>query len=81
VVQDVRKTHKNESPPGDRGGRIDRRVGETKWGGPERTAQRWAQDRFVRREVGACRRRAINEAIGRTTRMSRSAVDGIVTLA
>src|SRR3954468_1117312 len=48
---------------------------------PERTAQRWAQDRNVRREVDACRRRALNEAIGRMTRMSMNAVDGIVTLA
>jgi len=29
-------------------------------GVPERTAQRWAQDRNVRREVDACRRRALN---------------------
>src|SRR4051794_15047087 len=36
-------------------------------GVPERTAQRWAQDRNVRREVDACRRRALNEAIGRLT--------------
>ncbi len=49
--------------------------------GPERTAQRWAQDRNVRREVDACRRRAINEAIGRMTHMARNAVDGILTLA
>ena len=49
--------------------------------GPERTAQRWAQDRYVRREVDACRRRALNQAIGRMTRMSMNAVDGIVTLA
>jgi hypothetical protein len=50
-------------------------------GVPERTAQRWAQDPKVRREVEACRRRALNEAIGRMTRISRNAVDGIVTLA
>ena len=50
-------------------------------GVPVRTAQRWAQDRNVRREAEACRRRAITEAIGRMTRMARSAVDGIVTLA
>ena len=50
-------------------------------GVPERTAQRWAQDRNVRREVDACRRRALNEAIGRMTGMARNAVDGIVTLA
>jgi hypothetical protein len=29
-------------------------------GVPERTAQRWAQDRNVRREVDACRRRVVN---------------------
>ena len=28
----------------------------------ERTAQRWAQDRNVRREVDTCRRRALNQA-------------------
>ena len=50
-------------------------------GVPERTAQRWAQDRNVRREVDACRRRAINEAIGRMTHMARNAVDGILHLA
>jgi hypothetical protein len=50
-------------------------------GVPERTAFRWAQDPKVRREVEACRRRALNEAIGRMTRISRNAVDGIVTLA
>ena len=50
-------------------------------GVPERTAQRWAQDRNVRREVDACRRRALNQAIGRMTGMAMNAVDGIVTLA
>jgi hypothetical protein len=50
-------------------------------GVPERTAFRWAQDPKVRREAEACRRRAINQAIGRMTRMSTNAVDGIVTLA
>jgi hypothetical protein len=48
---------------------------------PERPAFRWAQDPKVRREVEACRRRALSEAIGRLTRMSVNAVDGIVTLA
>ena len=47
---------------------------------PERTARRWAQDRNVRREVDACRRRALNEAIGRLTGMARNAVDGIANL-
>jgi hypothetical protein len=50
-------------------------------GVPERTAFRWAQDPKVRREVEACRRRTLNEAIGRMTRISTNAVDGIVTLA
>ena len=48
---------------------------------PERTAQRWAQDRNVRREVDACRRRALNQAIGRLTGMAMNAVDGIANLA
>ena len=48
---------------------------------PERTAFSWAKDPKVRREVEACRRRAVNQAIGRMTRMSMNAVDGIVTLA
>ena len=47
----------------------------------ERTVFYWAKDPKVRREVEACRRRALNEAIGRMTRMSMNAVDGIVTLA
>ena len=50
-------------------------------GVPERTAQRWAQDRNVRREVDACRRRALNEAIGRLTGMTTKAADRISTLA
>ena len=49
-------------------------------GVPERTAQRWAQDRNVRREVDACRRRVVNQAIGRLTGMARNAVDGITNL-
>src|SRR5438270_3143173 len=47
----------------------------------ERTAFYWAKAPKVRREVDACRRRALNEAIGRMTRISMNAVDGIVTLA
>ena len=47
----------------------------------ERTAFYWAKDRNVRREVDACRRRALNQAIGRLTGMAMNAVDGIVTLA
>src|SRR3954465_14068282 len=47
----------------------------------ERTAFSWAQDPKVRREVDACRRRALNQAIGRLTGMSMSAVEGIAHLA
>ena len=50
-------------------------------GVPERTAQHWGQDRNVRREVDACRRRALNQAIGRLTGMAMNAVDGIAHLA
>ena len=50
-------------------------------GVPERTACRWAQDPKVRREVDACRRRALNQAIGRLTGMAMNAVDGIAHLA
>jgi hypothetical protein len=46
----------------------------------ERTAFSWAKDPKVRREVDACRRRALNEAIGRLTGMARNAVDGIAHL-
>ena len=50
-------------------------------GVPVRTAQCWAQDRNVRREVDACRRRALNQAVGRLTGMAMNAVDGIAHLA
>jgi hypothetical protein len=50
-------------------------------GVPERTAFRWAQDPKVRREVEACRRRALNQAIGQLTGMDTNAVDGIANLA
>ena len=45
-------------------------------GVPERTAFYWAKDPTVRREVDACRRRALNQAIGRLTGMAMNAVDG-----
>jgi hypothetical protein len=48
---------------------------------PKRTAFRWARDPKVRREVEACRRRALNQAIGRLTGMAMNAVEGIVALA
>jgi len=47
----------------------------------ERTAFYWAKDPKVRREVEACRRRALNQAIGRLTGMTTKAVDGITHLA
>src|SRR4051794_32601868 len=50
-------------------------------GVPERTAFYWAKDPKVRREVDACRRRALNQAIGRLTGMATNAVDGIAHLA
>jgi hypothetical protein len=46
----------------------------------ERTAFSWAKDPKVRREVEACRRRVVNQAIGRLTGMARNAVDGIAHL-
>jgi hypothetical protein len=50
-------------------------------GVPERTAFRWAQDPKVRREVEACRRRVVNQAIGRLTGLTTKAADGIANLA
>ena len=47
----------------------------------ERTAFYWAKDPKIRREVDPCRRRALNQAIGRLTGMAMKAVDGIVMLA
>ena len=47
----------------------------------ERTAFYWAKDPRVRREVEACRRRALNQAIGRLTGMTTKAADRISTLA
>jgi hypothetical protein len=47
----------------------------------ERTAFSWAKDPKVRREVEACRRRVVNQAIGRLTGMTTNAVDGITNLA
>jgi hypothetical protein len=38
----------------------------------ERTAFSWAKDPKVRREVEACRRRVVNQAIGRLTRFRRA---------
>ena len=50
-------------------------------GCPRRTAFYWAKDPKVRREVEACRRRVVNQAIGRLTGMTTKAVDGIANLA
>jgi hypothetical protein len=50
-------------------------------GVPERTAFRGAQDPKVRREVEACRRRALNPGAPGLTGMTMNAVDEIVTLA
>ncbi len=47
----------------------------------ERTAFRWARDPKVRREVEACRRRVVNQAIGRLTGMTTKAADRLSTLA
>ena len=80
MEKEVRRHQENASRPGGRGGRIDRRVGE-KNGVSERTAFYWAKDPKVRREVNACRRRALNQAIGRLTGMAMNAVDGIANLA
>ena len=38
-------------------------------------------EKEVRREVDACRRRALNQAVGRLTGMAMNAVDGIAHLA
>ena len=80
MIQDVRKTHKNEFT-------VAIAEGESiiAWaqenGVPERTAFRWAQDPKVRREVEACRRRVVNQAIGRLTGMTTKAADRISSLA
>jgi hypothetical protein len=47
----------------------------------ERTAFYWAKDSKVRRQVEACRRRVVNQAIGRLTGMTTMAVDRIANLA
>ena len=47
----------------------------------ERTAFYWAKDPKVRREAEACRRRVVNQAVGRLTGMTTKAADGIANLA
>jgi hypothetical protein len=80
VVQDVRKTHKNESAVAIAGGESIAAWAQQN-GVSERTAFYWAKDPKVHREVEACRRRALNQAIGRLTGMAMNAVDGIAHLA
>ncbi len=48
---------------------------------PLRTAFRWASDPKVRGAVEACRRRALNRAIGRMVGLAMKAVAGIARLA
>ena len=48
---------------------------------PERTAYRWAAEPEVRAAVEACRRRALDRAIGRMAKRATWAADGIVELA
>jgi hypothetical protein len=47
----------------------------------ERTAFYWAKDPKVRREVEACRRRVVSQAIGRLTGMTTKAAERIASLA
>jgi hypothetical protein len=47
---------------------------------PKRTAYRWASEPKVRATVDSCRRRALDQAIGRMARRATWAVDQIVTL-
>jgi hypothetical protein len=48
---------------------------------PKNTAYRWARDRKVRSAVESHRRRTIDQAIGRMTKQSTRAVDGIIRIA
>jgi hypothetical protein len=48
---------------------------------PKNTAYRWARDRKVRCAVESHRRRTIDQAIGRMTKQSTRAVDGIIAIA
>ena len=50
-------------------------------GVPSRTAFRWAHEPEVRARVETCRRRMIDEAIGRMAKRTTWAVDGIAALA
>ena len=76
----VRKNHKTQLALAIAGGESI-----TAWakqnGVSERTAFYWAKDPKVRREVEACRRRVVNQAIGRLTGMTVKAAGGIAKLA
>ena len=48
---------------------------------PAPTAFRWARDPMVRKTVESYRRRAIDQAVGRMTKQSTLAADGIITIA
>ena len=48
---------------------------------PRATAYRWASEPEVRRAVEACRRRIVDQAVGKMTKKSNWAVDRIVKLA
>ena len=48
---------------------------------PKRTAYRWAADPKVRKVVEACRRRAIDRAVGQMTRHATWVVGGMTKLA
>ena len=48
---------------------------------PRATAYRWAIEPEVRRAVEACRRRIVDQAVGKMTKKSNWAVDRIVKLA
>jgi hypothetical protein len=48
---------------------------------PRNTAYRWAREPAVRKDVEAIRRRTIDLAVGRMTRHTTRAAEGIVTLA
>ena len=64
---------------------IGQGVSVTAWGRsagvPPRTAYRWAKDPLVRKTVEAYRRRTIDRAIGRMTKHTPIAADGIVAIA
>jgi hypothetical protein len=80
VEEDVRQNHKTQLTRA-----IARGESITAWahrnGVPLSTAFRWSQDPTVRREVEACRRRALDRTIGRLASLSMKAADGITKLA